>query len=118
MATLKDTQGWRGGRSTNRRKRTGEVTLHSASILSSVGRAVELRLSMSVTSGFSEVNVIIGKEDYAAVLETMTRVDRETALFAMASELAKNLQIMVKERDEERAASTLKFQLPFVPKRE
>ena len=79
MATLKDTQGWRAGRTTNSLKRTGEITLHSNPVLSIVGKAVELRLSMSLTSGLSEVYFIVCKEDYAAVPETMTRVDHETA---------------------------------------
>ena len=60
----------------------------------------ELHLSFSIsasggsvdTPGSSDVRVLMGTEDYAIILKAMCDVDREAALAAMSSELAKQLK--------------------------
>ena len=100
MAILKNTTAWRGGSSTNRRRKLpGNVKIGPKS-LKSAGKSVELNLSLPVTTGSSEVHVLIDEKDYVSVLRVMCDVDREAALLAMATVLADHLTDMKKVRDE------------------
>lgn len=55
-----------------------------------------LNLKFKVPSkggGISVVKVVIGKEDFAVIASTMTKVDRKYAIAAMAASLASELEL-------------------------
>lgn len=54
----------------------------------------ELRLSFTVSAsgtGYTNYRIVVGAEDYTAILEAMCEVDEDGALSAMAGEMAKRL---------------------------
>ena len=111
MAILKNTTAWRGGSSTNRRRKLpGNVKIRPNSH-NFAGKSVELNLSLPVTTGSSEVHVLIDEKDYVSVLRVMCDVDREAALLAMATVLTDHLTDIKKDRDEGRAIESKKYSL-------
>ena len=67
-----------------------EVTLRPQSQLQGK-KGLELSLYIPVSKGHSEIQVIIGAEDYPALVRAMADADREEALKAMAGEVFKRL---------------------------
>lgn len=103
MTSLKHTRGQRGPSSLWKPKPTSPVTLHPKS------PNIELRLSLPVPGGRTEVRIEIGEKDYSILLEAMAKANQEAALHAMATVSTIHLGHLKESRDRENAGKTEKL---------
>jgi hypothetical protein len=103
MAALKATTVSRGGVTSKR----WYEHINSVSINPSTG--VQIRFSMSSKGGgYTDVSVEIRPEDFPTLLETMSLVNREAAMQAMAIELSR--QVSTQPERDQKAISLAKSQ--------
>jgi hypothetical protein len=86
MSTLNDTEVWPGSAI------SGRISFASrnVSLASSDGVEIDFEIA-SKGGGFTRIVVALGKDDFPAILETMSNANRQAAMKALVNELPRQI---------------------------